>query len=155
MKTWLIFVVISCIALMRGTGYAASPEPSPRGPANASSDHVRESEHAAPTDERNRFGSHRSRASVIRPSAPKQLPNPPRHSTSRNAPGGPPRGGLVPSEIANPAPSVRPPTVVSLQAPSLENVRHRGANPAIIGGSANSDARNTGALNGTRMPRKP
>ena len=167
MKTWLIFVVISCVALMRGTGYAASPQPSSQVPANASSEQVREGEHAPPTDERNhggktsadtrnhRFGSDRSRASVIRPSAPKQLPNPPRHSTSRNASGGPMRGGLVQSETANPAPPVRPPTVASPQAPSLENVRHHGANPAIIGGSANSDARNTGALNGTRMPRKP
>jgi hypothetical protein len=39
--------------------------------------------------------------------------------------------------------------------PSLDNVRHRGANPAVIGGPGSSDSSNTGAVNGTRMKRKP
>jgi len=167
MKTWLIFIVISCVALMRETGYAVSPQRSSQGPANASRDQVRESEHAAPTDGKNRqdgktsagtrnhrFGSDRSLARVKGPSA-QQLTNPPRRSTSGNARRGLLRGRLVQSETANPALPVRPPTVVRPPAPSLENVRHRGANPAVIGGSANSDVRNTGALNGTRMPHKP
>jgi hypothetical protein len=33
-------------------------------------------------------------------------------------------------------------------------VRHRGPNPAVVGGPANSGSRMTGALNGTRMSRK-
>jgi len=168
MKTGLIFVVISWVVLLPGIRYAASQQWSSQGPANASSDDVREGEHAASTDERSpqdgkasdgtrdhRFGSDRRGASIITPSMPRQLPNPPWRSMSRNAHGGPIRGGSVQSETANPAPPVRPPTVVRPLSPSLENVRHHSANPAVIGGSANSDARNTGALNGTRMPRKP
>jgi hypothetical protein len=34
-------------------------------------------------------------------------------------------------------------------------VRHRSANPAVVAGSAKSDSRSTGAINGTRMNRKP
>ncbi|MGA8505034.1 MAG: hypothetical protein WB762_05450 [Candidatus Sulfotelmatobacter sp.] len=50
------------------------------------------------------------------------------------------------------------PTAASLN-PSLNNVRHRGPNPAVVGGSAGGSANlhssNTGAINGTRMKRKP
>lgn len=34
------------------------------------------------------------------------------------------------------------------------NVRHRGLNPAVIGGAAKSDVRNTSAINGTHMNRR-
>ncbi len=45
------------------------------------------------------------------------------------------------------------PDVASLN-PLLNNVRHRGPNPAVVGGSASSVSSNTG-INGTRMNRKP
>ncbi|MGA7447595.1 MAG: hypothetical protein WBQ43_21375 [Terriglobales bacterium] len=58
---------------------------------------------------------------------------------------------------------VRPPGTVRPTAatlnPSLNNVRHRGPNPAVVGGlaggSANLHSSNTGAINGTHMHRKP
>jgi len=50
--------------------------------------------------------------------------------------------------------SVARPNLLSLN-PSLNNVRHRGPNPAVVGGSANSYSRNTGVINGTRMNRRP
>jgi hypothetical protein len=40
-------------------------------------------------------------------------------------------------------------------AQSPNNVRHRSPNPAILGGSVSPSAANTGALNGTRMSRRP
>jgi hypothetical protein len=49
--------------------------------------------------------------------------------------------------------SVVRPTVASLNA-SLNTVRHRGPNPAVVGGSA-SNTGNAGALSGTRMHRRP
>lgn len=39
--------------------------------------------------------------------------------------------------------------------PALHSdVRHRGLNPAVIGGAAKSDAKNTSAINGTPMNRR-
>jgi len=40
-------------------------------------------------------------------------------------------------------------------APLLGSARHRGANPAVVGGSASAAVRNAAALNGTAMKRKP
>ena len=44
---------------------------------------------------------------------------------------------------------------VSPGATSPNQVRHRGSNPAVIGGSSTSVDRGTGSLNGSRMPRRP
>jgi hypothetical protein len=38
--------------------------------------------------------------------------------------------------------------------PALSTMRHRGANPAIVGGAGNSSTRNTTALDGTHMSRR-
>jgi len=38
---------------------------------------------------------------------------------------------------------------------SLDNLRHRGPNPAMIGGLGTSKPGGTGAINGSRMSRKP
>ena len=107
----------------------------------------------------------RSRASLTKANRPKQLPNSRERSIPGNAmnlhqpgsakSGGAAKDGLIRNETVNNALPVRPPSVVRPTVPSLNNVRHRGANPAVIGGSANSDSRNTGAINGTRMNRRP
>jgi hypothetical protein len=65
------------------------------------------------------------------------------------------KGGLIPNETVNNALAVRTPSVVRPTVPSLLNVRHRGPNPAVVGGSPISHSSNTGAINGTRMNRKP
>jgi hypothetical protein len=50
--------------------------------------------------------------------------------------------------------SVARPNLLSLNNVNV-NVRHRGANPAVVGGLTNWDSRNASALNGTLMHRKP
>ena len=40
-------------------------------------------------------------------------------------------------------------------SPSLDNLRHRGPNPAVLGGLGTSKPGGTGAINGSRMSRKP
>jgi hypothetical protein len=51
--------------------------------------------------------------------------------------------------------SVQLHTAPRAAAHSPGDVRHHSPNPAILGGSANPSVANTGALNGTRMSRKP
>ena len=111
----------------------------------------------------------RSRASLTAPNHPKQLPNSRKRSMPGNAmnlhqpgsdkSGGVAKGGSIQNEKVNNAPAVRPPSVVRPTVASLNNalnnVRHRGPNPAVVGGSANLAGRNIGAINGTRMNRKP
>jgi hypothetical protein len=49
---------------------------------------------------------------------------------------------------------VRPPRIVRPTPTTLNNVRHRSPNPAIISGFVNSKTGNAGAINGTRMDRR-
>ena len=48
-----------------------------------------------------------------------------------------------------------PPTAVHSGTSSLSVVRHRGPNPAVIGGSARFDPRKAGAIDGTHINRRP
>jgi hypothetical protein len=107
----------------------------------------------------------RSRVSLTAVNRPKQLPNSRKRSLPGNAiglhqlgsdkSGGAVTGELIHHETANNAPPVQPTSVVRPTVASLHNVRHRGPNPAVVAGSANSNSRNTGAINGTRMNRRP
>lgn len=63
--------------------------------------------------------------------------------------------GLIQNERVNNTPSVRPPSPAARTASSLSNVRHRGPNPAFVGGTANSKMANAGAIDGTQMIRRP
>jgi hypothetical protein len=145
--TCLLFLVltVSCAVSMQGTSYAASPQ--------------RSSDKSHP----------RSRVGVTAANRPKQPPTGqklplPRNAASLRLPalarsGGAAKGGLVQSEAVNSAQHARStsavrPATASLN-PSLNNIRHRGPNPAVVGGSANFKSSNTGAINGTRMHRKP
>jgi len=62
--------------------------------------------------------------------------------------------GLPSRETVNNASPVRRANVIRPTGPSLNNARHRGAGPAAISGSANY-ARNTSAVNGTTVRRRP
>ena len=105
-----------------------------------------------------------SRARLTNAKPPKQFPNSRQHSIPGNAmnfhqpgldkSGGAARSGLIQNEAANNARPVRTPSVVRPVASSLDNVRHRGPNPAVVGGSPNSHSSNTGAIDGSRMNRK-
>ena len=77
------------------------------------------------------------------------------HQPGSVKPTGAAKGGLIPNETVNNALPVRMSSVVRPTVPSLNNVRHRSPNPAVVGGSPNLHSSNTGAINGTRMNRKP
>jgi hypothetical protein len=104
---------------------------------------------------------------------PKQRPNSRKRSISGNAMNlhqsasdksrGVAKGGPSQNEMVNNARPARPlsvarPTTASLN-PSVNNIRHRGFNAAVVGGSAggwaNLNSNKTGAINGTRMNRRP
>lgn len=61
------------------------------------------------------------------------------------------KDGFTWTETVHNSQPVRPPAVARPAAPSLNNVRHRGVNPAIVGGPESSKTRNTGAIDGSHM----
>jgi hypothetical protein len=77
------------------------------------------------------------------------------HQPGSDKPSGAPKSGFIRKETVNNALAVRAPSVVRPTVPLLNNVRHRGPNPAVMDGSADFHGRNTAAINGTRMNRKP
>ena len=107
----------------------------------------------------------RSHARVANANRPKQFPN----SRERLTVGNPrnlrqpgpnksvtvAKNGLIQHKTVSSALAVRPPRVFRSSSFSQDNVRHRGPNPAVIAGSANSRTGNTGMINGTRMNRRP
>ena len=179
--TCLVFALIAFASLTPGTSYAApsnqdraSQQSSSQTSENTLGDHLRDAKHAAPDDGGNASDErrdhrhisdriHQRSPATITKDRPK-LPNIREHSPSRHAmnlhqPGsdkssGAARGGFIQHETVNSVVPPRPPSVVRPSVPLLNNVRHRGPNPAVVGGSANSDGRNTGAINGARVHRK-
>ncbi len=167
---------------VRGHWGPASQQTSP---ANSASDHPRDPDAlhrdaASPRDGRHQTGGKASdeqrnhgrasdpnhppsRAPLIKVNRPKQLPNSRQrslpgnalHQPGSNKSGGAAKGGLIQNETVNIALPVRTPSVVRPTVPSFNNVRHRSPNPAGVGGSPSSHSSNTGAINGTRMNRKP
>jgi hypothetical protein len=144
--TCLLFLLltVSCAALMQATSYADSPQ------------HASDKNHS------------RSRAGLIAANRPKQPPTRrkrplPRNAASQRQPalarsGDAAKNRLVENETANRGLPVGPasvrPSVASLN-PLPNNVHHRGPNPAVVSGSANSRSGNTGAINGNYMHRRP
>jgi hypothetical protein len=106
----------------------------------------------------------RSSLGTVTKERPKHLPNnrdrfPSRNGMNLRQPGsdksgGTAKGGFIRRERVNSAVSPGPPNVIRPGVPSLNNVRHRGPNPAVVGGSPKSDGRNTGTIDGTRVHRK-
>jgi len=181
MRTCLTFMIVGWVAL--SAGYAASQQSPSKTPAKTSSDLARDAEKPAlasnrkrQTDkkrfteppvhrravERNHADSHNSLTKATRPKQP--LTNG-EHSRSGSAAnlrqsgpnrsGGAAKDGLIHNETLNRTLTVRQPSVLRTDAPSLNNVRHRGPNPAVIGGPASSGTGNTAAINGTHMGRRP
>jgi len=181
--TCLLFLMIGCAALMHGTSYAAqSQQTATKSSSSTASDHPRHAEHAAVagggkhqkeanSSDRRRGNHHvsemklpRRQGGITAANHRKPFPN----SSKPSAPGRSmnlrqmgsgkhndvAKSGLIQRETINSARPVRPTNVTRPSAPLLNNTRHRGANPAVIGGSAISD-RNTGAINGNRVHRKP
>ena len=65
------------------------------------------------------------------------------------------RGAGIQNPAAGGRAPVRPLGLARAGAPPLSRVRHRGSNPAIIAGTAELAKRNTGAINGAVVSRRP
>ena len=160
----------------------ASQQPSSQTSENTLGDHPHAANHAAPddggrprkdgsvSDERrdHQHISHKNHPRslvTVTKEPPKQLPKNQKHFPSRNGMnphqpvseklGSAAKSGLTRRETVNSAAPPRSPSVIRPSAPSLNNVRHRGPNPPVVGGSANLGGKNTGAINGTRVHRRP
>jgi hypothetical protein len=161
---------------------AAPQQTSSQGAANTASGHPHDADHASLAgsgnrqkdgklslerrDKRQVSGKDHSRGPApATKNRTTQVPRSRESSSSANAmhlhqPGSDSRTGSAKSEsiqhdTVNRAQRVQSENVVRSTAPSLNNVRHRGANPAVIGGSANSYGRNPGMINGTSVHRRP
>jgi hypothetical protein len=145
--TCLLFLTMSCIPLMMGTSDAAAfQQPSPHRTTAGSFTNRRASD-------KNHL---RNRQGPTTANHPKQLPNTRKSSAPGNVAslhqqdlaksGRATQGKLTPDGAVG----VVRPTETSLNA-TLNHVRHRGPNPPVVSGTAVSDRRNMGTINGTRM----
>jgi hypothetical protein len=181
--TCLLLLMLSWAALMNSTSCAAqSQQTATDSSASTASGHPQDAKHAAvagggkrqkegnssdgrPTNQNVSEVNHpRSQSGLTTANRPKPLSNGGKHFAPessmhiREAGSGKRndavKRGLTQRATINSARPIRPTNVTRPSAPLLNNARHRGANPAVIGGSAIS-VRNTGAVNGTRVHRKP
>ena len=126
--TRVLFLMHVWLALMGGTGYAAHADEAKQQNTNSSDQpagHRRASQRKQPHA----------------PASPTKANHPERHGASTGTP------------AVSQARPVRAHTVSCPPVSTPSKVRHRSPNPATVGGPAN--AGNSGAINGTRMSRKP
>ena len=116
--------------------------------ANTASDGPRASEDGTATPKRPDQPKVPDKRRPVAPTAngPKQLPNQQNRIQSRSAMYG---------QVASKTSPIRPTNLVRPPAASPSHVRHHSPNSAVITGSANSNTRSTGAINGTRMSHRP
>jgi hypothetical protein len=139
----LLFLAISFAASVHGSNYAA--------PANAKtiSAHPRDSEQVALA----------SNVKNQRDGKPSRERRDQRYGFNKSSPrsrkfGGAAKDGLIQNKTLSDALPVRPRSaVIRPSAPTLNNMRHRGANPGVVGGPAISEGRNSGAITGPRVYR--
>jgi hypothetical protein len=182
--TGLLFLAMTWTAWAPGTGYAVpAQETSHASSANPASGHPDDAGHAAPPRDGKHptegTASHEqrdhgrasgpnhppNRASLTKANRPPRPPNGrpralPGNAMNPHPPGSdPPRsvgiGGFIPNRAVPNAMPVRTSSLVRPTPLSLNNVHHRSPNPAVVGGSPNLRSGNIGAINGTRMNRKP
>lgn len=107
----------------------------------------------------------RSRAGAVKANRSRLIPYTRQHFTSGNnlnlhqagsaKPSAGPRGLSIHNEKFRISPAIRPPSVFQPVVPTRSTVRFRSASPVAIGGSANPSGQATGAINGTRINRRP
>jgi hypothetical protein len=181
--TCFLLLTMSSAPLMQWTNDAAiSQQTSAKSSANSDSDHPHDAESAIPGDDAKRqkngallegqrdpspgSGKNHPRGpAAITKDHPEQPPKDPEHFPSGDAmdprqPASAKSGGAAEDEFihqarAASALTVRSPRVIRPAVPLLNNVRHIGPNPAVVGGSKGLDGRNAGAISGTHMNRKP
>jgi hypothetical protein len=137
-------------------GHAASPRDE-ASPAGGQESEVERNHRPAPG--RNHAPR---RMSLTKLNHPLPLPNSRPHPLSGNyihqagstRPVGAARSGLIANETVHNPLLVRTSSVARPAAPSSNNVRHRGPNPPVVGGSPNLRSRNSGVINGTQLHRK-
>lgn len=155
---------------------------SSKSAANPGSDHSHSADHSPPSnggklqkdgtsspkqhEQRDVSGKNSPRSPATTAKVrPRLIPNDSGHSSSRNTgnlhrsgshnSSGAVTGGLSQQSRVNSGSPIQRPNAIRPTVPLLNNARHRGANPAIVSGTANSGGRNTGAINGTGVHRKP
>jgi hypothetical protein len=131
-----------------------------RTPRRLRHTYFRESGTAEPPGSRRpvRRNLHKPKASLPQPLAngrPRSPSGNVLHPAGANKTGGAVDGGFIRTGTTNNALASRAPSAIRPTAPPLSAVRHRGPNPAVVGGAPNIHGSNTGAINGTRMNRKP
>jgi hypothetical protein len=65
------------------------------------------------------------------------------------------KSGSIQNKPVTGVSAVRRPSMFPSASPALDNLRRRGPNPAVISGLGTSKLSETGAINGSRMSRKP
>jgi hypothetical protein len=174
----------AALTSVRGYAVPSNPvsqQTSPESSANTASDQRGLDEHAAPAHEGNHQGGGKSsdeRRAYGWASGPNRLPSRatrPKANRPQQLPKSRPRfipenalkqpgfdkskvariGGFIPNRTIHNTLPVRMSSVARPAVPLLNDAHHRGPNPAVVAGSMNSNRRNTGAINGTRMNRKP
>ncbi len=146
----LIFLLFACGALICGADYR---------------------DRTASDDQREQRGSHTSQKphrpnakAPVESKSGKQLPKRQAHLARARAMN--PRGGSDRSSLTAKGSLTQNPTdgkyrlvhsrsSVRAAAPLRSNVRHRSPNPAVIAGSASLGNRNSGAIDGRQVPRRP
>jgi hypothetical protein len=154
MKNALLFLTILCAAwpfeaANAATGADAKVQQNPRT-SSQSADHGR------PTKKNKPHGS----AIAPKPSHSQPLPKNQKRSTPQKLtgtqPAAPRASGMpITNKTASNARFALSPTTSRASIPTSNNIRHRGPNPATLGGSTSVRAANAGTLSGNRIGRKP
>jgi len=156
MKTALLafFLTTLCAVFACAAAYAA------KGADATAQQNARTSSQSADHAPAAKKDNRRGLAIVAKANRPQPLPKNQKHSTNRQLTGGQRSatradGMPITNKAATTARSVQLSMASRNSAPSPNMVRHRNPNPAILGGSKSSNAVKTGAINGSRMSRKP
>lgn len=166
---WILLPIV-CALPMLGQSNVAVSNPEPLASSRISAGRVDESTRkvkkpiahmAIPRASRSNTARRRLDHTAAKTNGPRQSPSqrlmtgsPRPHTQSGPSAARLLKTGSVRNAPVHNAPSVRPPARFPSASPSLDNVRHRGPNPAVIGGG-DLAARSRGALNGSQVPRRP
>jgi len=166
---WLFSLVMCCASWTLGSGFAppaqSIPTESSTSPEDANRQKNRNSSHG-PKDQ-----NAVSKRNAVRSPAPTlkihyhQLPNNRQpfqqgrtanlHPSGSNKSDAVTEGGLFQHKTGSRVMPLRSANVIRHTTPSYGNVRHRGSNPAVVGGSTMARYRNSAAINGTTVRRRP